>query len=250
MEKLNISLSGGGARSIMHLGALEALHEFDIEPSIVAGSSGGAIVGAFYCSGYKPKEALKIISDASITKILGISFNLKGLLNIEKSSSFFEKFIPKNFEDLNTPLQINTTNLETGDSTLFSTESIIQPLLASCAIPGIFSPVKIDSTYYVDGGISDNMPLPLLESSKIESIGFHCNAIGSFGKVSNIKTILERTFHIIVNKNVNNRKNLFNYFVEPPGMAAYKIFDLKKSQEIFDIGYSFTKDFILKEIVN
>ncbi|HXR81349.1 MAG TPA: patatin-like phospholipase family protein, partial [Saprospiraceae bacterium] len=60
MHKIGIALSGGGARGIVHIGALKALEENGIYPTIIAGTSAGSIVGVMYAHGYKPAEILEI----------------------------------------------------------------------------------------------------------------------------------------------------------------------------------------------
>ena len=64
-KKLGLALSGGGARAAVHLGLLKALEELDMKPDVISGSSAGAIIGAFYSSGFKIEEILRIFEDAS-----------------------------------------------------------------------------------------------------------------------------------------------------------------------------------------
>ena len=60
MNELGIALSGGGARGAAHIGVLHALNENGIFPETISGTSAGSIIGALYCSGYTPKEILKL----------------------------------------------------------------------------------------------------------------------------------------------------------------------------------------------
>ena len=60
MSKLGLALSGGGIKGMAHLGVLQYLTELGIRPSVIAGTSAGALAGAFYAAGFEPKEILEI----------------------------------------------------------------------------------------------------------------------------------------------------------------------------------------------
>ncbi len=66
-QKIGIVLSGGGARGIAHLGILKALQEFEIKPSVISGTSAGAIAGAFYAGGYSLPLIKNIVEKGDIT---------------------------------------------------------------------------------------------------------------------------------------------------------------------------------------
>ncbi|MGB5926937.1 MAG: patatin-like phospholipase family protein, partial [Cyclobacteriaceae bacterium] len=67
---LGIALSGGGARAITHLGVLEVLEENNLRPDRVTGSSAGALLGALYAKGHKPRAILDIINGTSFFKLI------------------------------------------------------------------------------------------------------------------------------------------------------------------------------------
>jgi NTE family protein len=78
--KIGLVLSGGGARGIAHLGILKALEEFGIKPSIISGTSAGAIAGAFYAGGYSLQETKKIVETSEVFNFRTCSLKNKACL--------------------------------------------------------------------------------------------------------------------------------------------------------------------------
>ena len=105
-----------------------------------------------------------------------LTFKKIGLVDSGKYTKFFQKYFKyPTFEDLRIPLSVAATNLLTGKVKYFSEGELIQPLIASSALPPYFSPVKIGDGLYSDGGLLDNLP--------IEPIRKRCEVIiGSFIK--------------------------------------------------------------------
>ena len=97
MKKIGISLSGGGSRGIVHIGILKALDEAGIKISMITGTSAGAIVGAFYCSGYSPDSIMEIIRDTKLIKYVRPAISFSGLLKLDTISSDFSKVFEKRF---------------------------------------------------------------------------------------------------------------------------------------------------------
>jgi len=240
-DNIGLVLSGGGARGISHLGALQAIDEMGIYPKFLSGTSAGAIVGALYAAGHRPMEILNFITKTNILRYFKPAGNLTGLLRIEKTEEAFRLFLAEdNFESLKIPLFVNATDIERGEIVYFSTGELIKPLQAASCIPFLFAPVEIGGRFYIDGGILNNLPAEPLVGRCDYIIGIHSNAVSEL-KVNNMKQVIERTFHLIINANIESRKSLCHLFIEPPEMASYKVFDVAKAKEIFDIGYRHTK---------
>ncbi|HLF33464.1 MAG TPA: patatin-like phospholipase family protein [Cyclobacteriaceae bacterium] len=243
--RIGYSLSGGGARGIAHLGIMKVLEENGIRPHMIAGVSAGSIIGAFYASGFSPDEILKIIVDARLIRILRPAFSLKGILSLENTDPFFRRYMgDDSFEKLKLPLVINAVNLRSGTSRYFSTGSLIQTVLASCAIPAVFKPVKIDGELYVDGGVLDNLPVKPLEGKCDHIIGFHCNPVDPEFTSKNMKNIIERTFILVINTNVAMSKPVCGVFLEPGELKKFGAFDFDKAKEIFEVGYEYGRSII------
>jgi len=132
--KVGISLSGGGVRGIAHLGVLKALNENDIFPEIVSGVSAGALVGVFYCDGYKPEEILQIFRKTHFFNFARLTVPRTGFMTMYKVEKILkEKIRAKKFKDLKIPLTVAASNLNDGIIEYFSEGDLIDKIIAQPA---------------------------------------------------------------------------------------------------------------------
>jgi NTE family protein len=235
---IGIAFSGGGVRGISHLGVLKALNEVGIFPNQVSGSSAGAIVGAMYCQGYCPEEVLKIIIETNYFKLIRPAISWKGLFNLDNLAELLKTYLPvDDFSALKTPLHVAATDIGKGEIVYFNSGRLIEPILASSCIPGMFEPIEYNSRYLVDGGVLNNLPIEPLKDKSDLIIGVNCNHLPELGKVRNVKNLLERAVMMNLNCNVYTRKDACDYFIEAPGLGKYGVFDLNKASELFQAGY-------------
>ena len=245
--KIGISLSGGGARAISHLGILEVFKEENIEIDLIAGSSAGAIVGAFYAQGYDPVQILDIIEKSQVYKYLRPAITRGGLINLQRTERIFRKYIPQDtFESLKKTLYIAATDINQGKTHYFSSGPIIKPLIASSSIPVLFAPVRIDDTDYFDGGIINNLPVEPLLGNCDKIIGLNCNPIGDQFAGRRIKDLLERSLMLAINQNAQANVSSCDLYLEPPELTNYKVFDFGKAREIFQLGYDYGRSIASK----
>lgn len=240
-QSIGLVLSGGGVRGAAHAGILKALEEHSIYPDRLSGSSAGAIVGALYAAGYKPEEILLFFkTNARVFRWRHVTYSKPGILDAEKYAELFEPWLNGHtFESLAKELHICVTDVLNGKSRFFSSGELFRPILASAAVPGIFSPVEIDDQWYIDGGTMNNFPVEPLKGS--------CRLLlGSF--VSPKKTItkeeLGNTLKLIGRANdlgfLAASLSKFNWcdgvFI-PQELHKYGVFDTKKMDEIYELGY-------------
>lgn len=240
--KFGLVLSGGGARGISHLGVLQALNELDIQFSVLAGTSAGSIVGSLYCYGYAPKKILEIIRNVSLFKSIRPAWTWKGLLTLDGLRDLLLTYMPEDsFSALKIPMTVCATNLQKGVSEYFSEGELIRPITASCCIPGIFSPIEMKESIYVDGGILDNFPASIIRHQCDFLIGVNCNPIAPSFDPRNLKTVVERSMLMAINTNTRHNKSLCDVFIEAPDMANISGFEIGKAQDLFNIGYEYIK---------
>ncbi|WP_421978899.1 patatin-like phospholipase family protein [Roseivirga seohaensis] len=236
--KTGIALSGGGARGFAHFGVLQALDELGIEINAVSGTSAGSIAGAFYAHGYKPTDALELISKTNLFKIIWPAFSLSGLINMSKSEDVFKKFFKEDtFDNAQIPLQIIATNLNEGRKHVFSTGPLVKAMMASSCIPFIFDPVRIGDEAYVDGGIVNNLPAEVLRSTCDIVIGVSVAPVIRENELGGPKRMIERISMVGINANVSASKEHCDILIEPTSLRKYSTFDMKKAHEIYKIGY-------------
>ncbi|WP_296620810.1 patatin-like phospholipase family protein [Marivirga sp.] len=240
--KIGLALSGGGARGFAHLGIAQYMYEQNIRPDMISGTSAGAIAGAFLAAGYEPKRTLEIISDINFLKFFRPAMSWSGLVNLEKISGLLLEYFPEDsFSDLKIPLIVSTTNFTKGENVNYESGKLIRPLLASASIPVIFKPITIGEDSYVDGGITNNLPVNLLKSHVDFTIGVNCNPVGISNQNNSMKDMLERTMLMIINYQTKEQAKLCDIFIEPDELSNYKVFSISKAKEIFDIGYDSAK---------
>jgi len=239
---IGLSLSGGGTRGFMHLGVLKALDEKKLSPSMIVGTSSGSMAGAFYAAGYKPDEVLSIMKKVKLRSLMVPSMTNKGIFDIERATSFLKDYLPETFEELKMPLVINAVDYVCGQSVYFTKGNLLKPIQASSCVPGLFKPVSYQGMTLIDGGVLNNMPAdPLIGRCKY-IIGSHSNCNGHVENASNIRGILERTFNLAINGNVERERSKFDLVIEPREMVGKKVYDFSKAEDVFNIGYDFTME--------
>ncbi len=230
-------LSGGGARGFAHLGVLQAIDEKGILLKKLSGVSAGAIAASFYASGYKPYQILEILIEKKFIKYFTLTFPGKGLVKNIALFKLMKDLLPENLEDLSIPTSITITNLTNGSVEHHETGPLARIVLASTSIPVIFHPVIYKNMFYSDGGIMDNLPVEPLSGNCRFIIASHVNPIKTSHDLNNIVRIVERCFHLAINESTIQKSKLCDIMIEPPETADFKIFDFKKADLLFDIGY-------------
>ena len=164
-------LSGGGVLGAVQVGHLQALIEAGITPDLVVGTSVGALNGAAVAArpNHEGVECLRDVwlelttEDIFPGTALRRAFHLlrKGdhLYRNDGLRGLIAHLPVRSFERLAVPLSVCSANLDTGAEHWFEEGPLTPAILASAAIPGVFPPVKIDGSAYVDGGVVNNIPI-------------------------------------------------------------------------------------------
>ena len=243
-------LSGGGARGLSHIGALKALYEHGVRPDVISGTSAGAFIGAMVAYGYSPDEILAIFLKTSLRKYLGLAYTVSGFLSLEKAENLLKIHIPENsFESLKIPLFVTATDILAGEEVYYRKGELAKPVLASCALPGIFKPVQFEGRHLIDGAIFHNLPVAAIEKEADYIIGIHCNPIEMNKGASHMPHILYRSFRLAMRGKARASLDRCDLLIEAPELSAFNPFDFRKGQQIFDIGYRYTKNLLEKENV-
>lgn len=236
--------SGGGARCFAQLGFMDVLYERGIEFEAFSGSSGGAVAAALLAKGYTPKEALEAFEGIDFKKI---SFNLFNgtIFCHKKMKTELIKLGLDDFENLKKRLFVAVTEYEAPNTRYIRHGDLAQALLASTALLPLFCPVELEDGLYIDGGLSDNLPVtPVKDYEYILSInvnplkvGFKRTLLGNF----------KRAGYIMLNANIKRSIPLSTEYVEIYETINYGILERKKFKEIFAIGQDYAKKRFLKE---
>ncbi len=164
-KTLALSLSGGGARGIAHIGFLKVLSDSGIQFDFVCGTSFGGFVGAALAVGITPleleKEALRISRTSEFIRLLDPNPLRRGFLEGNRVKKYIEKILGGNheFEKLLFPLQMVAVDLGSGSEVVLGSGDLLSAVYATIAIPGIFNPVERQGRLLVDGGVLNNLPV-------------------------------------------------------------------------------------------
>lgn len=166
--------SGGGPLGALQVGALKALSERGIRPDMCVGTSVGALNATWTAFDPTPEGVVRLentwlrMKDSDLFPGGG-RFKASWARMLVRGNRIFENIGIRRqietslgrprFEDAQIPLAVTATDLETGAETIFSTGDIVDPLLASTAMPSIFPPVPIKGRNYIDGGVANNVPI-------------------------------------------------------------------------------------------
>lgn len=240
--KTALILSGGGARGIAHVGVAQALWERGMRPDVISATSSGAFAGALLGYGYEPLEILKIIRDTSFYPYLRFGIGANGLLHMRKMEDVFRRFIPENtFESLKIPLVVTATDIVSGEEVRFRSGELALPVLASCCIPGLFSPIHYNGRDLVDGGVLNNLPVePVLDEADY-IVGSHCNPFNLDKPLKRTTEIVYRSLILAMHTKTKARFTKCDLLIEPPALSRFSIFDFRKADQLFETGYTFAQ---------
>lgn len=155
-----LALGAGAARGLAHIGVLQTLSEAQVHIDYIAGTSIGALVGALFAAGVDLKELERLACSLRLRHVVDFVLPGSGLVGGEKLRAFLNLFLrDKTFADLYLPLAVVATDLQTGEEVVIHQGPVVEAVLASCAIPGIFRPVHHLGRRLVDGGLVDRVPV-------------------------------------------------------------------------------------------
>lgn len=242
---LGIALSGGGAKGFAHLGVLKALNEKGLYPEILSGTSAGAFAGVLYADGHSPEEILTFFQNKGFKEFAEFTIPQGGFFKSHGFQSFLKKHLrARTFEELKIPLRVVATDIELGQSKIFSSGPLIPAVIASCSVPIIFTPVEIDKHYYVDGGLFKNFPVSTIRRECNKIVGVNVSPITSMKYKKSLKYIAERSFHYMSGSNTLLDRNLCDYLIESSDLSKYSMFDLEHVSQIFEAGYELASQFL------
>lgn len=165
-------LGGGGLLGAAEAGMASALLDAGVRPDVVCGTSVGAINGAALAADPTPTGAKRLLAlwdaladegalDGSMLRrfaeVVRRRTSLHG--NGELRRMLRERLPAQTFEDLAVPFECVAASIEQAREHWFNTGDLIEPVLASCALPGVFPPVQIDGEHFFDGGLVNSIPL-------------------------------------------------------------------------------------------
>ena len=165
-------LGGGGNLGAVQIGMLQALFERDITPDLLVGCSVGALNAAAIASQpnldgvqrlrhvWLDPTTWQVFSSGKLTGPWLLLKRARSMVSNDRIRRLIETTVAeRRFEDFTLPLHVVATSLHTGHPAWFHQGSVVEPILASAALPAILPPVEIDGEPYIDGAVVDNVPI-------------------------------------------------------------------------------------------
>ena len=174
--RIGLALSSGAAKGLAHVGVIQVLEENGIEIDAIAGCSMGAYVGSLWAYGHDGKflaeKATELEGRFGLWKLIDpVLPPRQGFLRgAGVKRRLMESIGEAHFADMARPLRVVATNFDTLERVVFSSGEVAAAVHASSAIPGVCVPVEIDGATYMDGGISDPLPVDVLKEMGVERI--------------------------------------------------------------------------------
>jgi NTE family protein len=235
---IGVALGGGFARGMAHIGVLKVLEEEGIPVRIVAGTSVGALIGAAYCSGLSIEELEKVAHSVRFTTFARWTVSRYGFASNDRMVTFLARTLKvKTFEELRIPLGVTATDFNSGEGVVFHSGSIIDPVRASCAYPGMFLPVNIRGRWLVDGMLSYPVPTrPLRDMGAERVLAVHLKGQWSKdGAPRHLFDVIGQSFAIAQDQMSHLWRGAADLVVEPD-VAGFAYDDFKRAGELIRSG--------------
>jgi NTE family protein len=235
---IGLALGGGFARGIAHIGVLKVLEEEGIPIRVVAGTSVGALIGASYCSGLTAAELEEVARSVRFTTFARWTLSRFGFASNDRMVTFLTRTLKcKTFEELRIPLGVTATDFNTGEGVVFHSGSIIDPVRASCAYPGMFLPINIRGRYLVDGMLSHPVPTrPLREMGADRVLAVHLKGTWSNGTAPrHLFDVIGQSFAIAQDAMSSVWRSAADLVIEPD-VAGFGYDDFKRTSDLIRVG--------------
>jgi NTE family protein len=238
IPSIGLALGGGFARGIAHIGVLKVLEEEGIPIRVVTGTSVGALIGACYCSGLSAAELDEVACSVRFTTFARWTLSRYGFASNDRMVAFLDRTLRvKTFEELRIPLGVTATDFNTGQGVVFHSGSIVDPVRASCAYPGMFLPVEIRGRYLVDGMLSHPVPTrPLREMGADHVLAIHLKGTWSTGgPPRHLFDVIGQSFAIAQDAMSSLWRDAAELIVEPD-VAGFAYDDFKRASALIEVG--------------
>ncbi|MEP7254580.1 MAG: patatin-like phospholipase family protein [Ferruginibacter sp.] len=268
--KIGLTLSGGGAKGLAHIGILKAIDSAGLKVDYITGTSMGAIIGALYAVGYSGKEIEELVRHIDWDVLFSNNIPLQALsmeekeqysrfaielpfinnkirlqtglingqeLDMKFSELFFHVYDINNFDHFPIPFKCMATDLETGDLVVMDTGNLISALRATMAIPSVFTAVKRDNKKLVDGGLVRNFPVKNVKEMGADIV-IGSNVTNGLSKIDKIKTPVDVLLQMAFFKEIGDFKEelpLTNIYIHMP-LEKYNSSSFGSTKEILDSG--------------
>jgi NTE family protein len=253
-KKVGLALSGGAARGLAHVGVLEVLKKEGIPIDMIAGTSAGAVIGAIYAWNQDTSHIKKAALEPGWKKfapLIDPSLPKTGFIKGKKIRDLLASYVGGDikFSNLKIPFACVATDIDTGEEVVIDRGSVPEALRASISIPGIFTVVKREGRYLVDGGLTTPVPVSVVKRMGADFViavnvtPYSINRTRKLGKEPNIFQIMLQSIYITTYSVARSSVEEADIVIEPD-LAYIGAGDFQKARELIRRGEQATQSAI------
>ncbi|MGN6847368.1 patatin-like phospholipase family protein [Neisseria subflava] len=233
-----LALGGGASKGFAHIGIIKVLKENNIPVKIVTGTSAGSIVGSMYASGMSPDRLELEAEILGKTDLVDLTLSTSGFIKGEKLQNYINRKVG------NRPMQqfpikfaAVATDFESGKPVVFNVGNAGQAVRASASIPNVFQPVVIGSRKYVDGGLSQ--PVPVSAAKKMGAnfiIAVDISARPAKNVNQGMFSYLDQTFNVMSQTALRQELGQANVVIKPQVLELGSVGGFDQKQRAIQLG--------------
>lgn len=157
---IGLALGGGASKGFAHIGIIKVLKENGIPVKVVTGTSAGSIVGSLYASGMSPDRLELEAEILGKTELVDLTLSTSGFIKGEALQNYINRKVGgRTMEQFPLKFAAVATDFQSGKAVAFNRGNVGQAVRASASIPNVFQPAVIGGRKYVDGGLSQPVPV-------------------------------------------------------------------------------------------
>lgn len=242
--KVGVAFGGGAARGFAHLGVMKAFEEAGIQPSFIAGTSVGSLIGGLYAAGLSWQKIWETAEDLDWGDLVKITMPHMGLVKPDSLEALINDLTEDvALEKLPIPFTAVAVDLGKGEMVLLTKGSLAQAVRASCSIPGIFVPLELNDSLLVDGGVLNNLPGDVVRDMGAEFvISIDLTGMGNLPdeKPENLAQVIFRSMLLLMSGTGSMGLKASDLVITPE-IDHLGYHQMDKKEELFDLGYTSAK---------
>ena len=235
---IGLALGGGASKGFAHIGVIKVLEENNIPIKIVTGTSAGALVGSLYASGMNAPRLQREAENLQRADLVDLTLSTSGFIRGEKLQNYINRKVG------NRPMQqfpikfaAVATDFESGKPVVFNVGNAGQAVRASASIPNVFQPVVIGSRKYVDGGLSQ--PVPVSAAKKMGAnfiIAVDISARPAKNVSQGMFSYLDQTFNVMSQTALHQELGQANVVIKPQVLELGSVGGFDQKQRAIQLG--------------
>ena len=237
--EVSLVLGGGAFHGMAHAGVIKVLEDAGIPIDLIVGTSAGSMVGAMYADQPHIDSLIHLIKSTTAKDVFDFSLfrSSEGFV----SGKRLQKYLTENLsiteiEETKIPFVAVTTDIEKGVSVALKAGPIAPSVNASCAIPGIFEPVKMYGTTFVDGGVLNGVPVNFAkEYNPKYIIAVSIMSFDSTVELKNYKKVVLRAYHVAMHNLTHEVLKTADLIISP-NLQGIPLMSGKDNEKMYNLG--------------